>query len=143
MGKILRFTVGEPLMQCCAVLLCVAVCGCVVCVVVCWGVGGGVYASNTFPCVRSKRPPCVLAPRPHVLYMLAWCRCTHGDVLNLHTVFQRFTPHTPPPHKTQHTTHPHPHTTHTHILCSQMWSGACRSICLNTGKLTRSRLSED
>ena len=43
-------------------------------------------------CVHSKRPPCVLAKRPHMFNVMAFCRyirrrfeCTHGGVLNLST----------------------------------------------------------
>ena len=101
---------------CCAVLCCVVVCCgmwlCCVCGYVCWGRGGGVYASNTSPCARSK----------------------HGVFSVSH--------HTPHPHP-QHTRHstqhnrtpPHPHYTRKSCVCG--------SICLNTGKLTRSRHSKD
>ena len=63
-----------------------------------------------------KTSPCVVAPRPHVLYMWTWCRYTHGDVLNRYmeahwdphaAVFQRATPHI------QRTKHTHTHTPHT------------------------------
>ena len=101
-----------------------------------------VYPFNTPPCVHSKRPR-VYRHHAHMCFnMCAWCRhtrrrfeCTHGSVLNLHTVFSacHTTWHTPrhttthhdtPRHTTTHhdtprhtTTHHHtpPHTLHKHI----------------------------
>ena len=91
---------------CCEVLYVVVLCvWCVCCVL--GEEGGGVYASSTSPCVRSKRPPCVPAPRPHVSYMWTWC--THGGVLKLHTEVFSVPRHT---HHTPHTTHNAQHTTH-------------------------------
>ena len=78
---------------CCAVLLCVAVCGCV-CVCVCWvrerEEGDRVYVQNA-PRVYIQNVHVVPAPRPRVSYMWTWY---HGDVLKVHTgFFQRATPH--------------------------------------------------
>ena len=178
MGKILRFTIGEPLMHlrtllsfscgfyfnlslfslslfslfifislhlclssllfhlffsssllfafvwrvlCCVVLCCAVLCCCVLlfvvvlcvwlCVCAClWREGGGVYASNTSLCVRSKRPPCVHSERPrvywhhaHMFYTCARGAGIHGGVFSVshHTPL----PSTPPPQRTQHTTH--------------------------------------
>ena len=76
---------------CCGVLWCVMLC-CVLCCGVC-----GACPLNTSPCVHSTRPPCVRAPRAHVLYMWTCCRytrrcfeCTEGHVLSGHTGTFRF-----------------------------------------------------
>ena len=75
----------------CVVLCCVLFCvvwWCVVCGVAHWK--KPVRPLNTSPCVRSKRPHIVPAPRAHMLkYVYAWCRYergrferTHGDVVH-------------------------------------------------------------
>ena len=77
----------------CVVLCCVVVCCCMWLCCVCCVLGdgrGGVYASNTSPCVRLKRPPCVPAPRPHPAYTEAFC--TYTRIFSV-------------PHHTHHTTH--------------------------------------
>ena len=102
-------------MLCCFVLLlCVAVYGCVACVVECVGRGGGVYASNTSPCVRSKRLPCVHSRCPrvnrnraHIFYTCGRGAGTHGRFECAHGFFQRVTPH----HTPNHTTSRHANTT--------------------------------
>ena len=68
------------------VVVCVV---CVVCVVWCGVVSGcacvgGVVLWKKKTCVRSKRHPCVSAPRAHV-ETHARGASRHGDVLNLHT----------------------------------------------------------
>ena len=109
---------------CCALLLCVAVCGCV-CVE---GGGGSVYIERVFPCVL---------PRPHV-----WGR------LNVHTwCFQRVTTHT-----TSHTHTPTTTTTATTTTTQQRQrqhttttttttqnEPTCALMCLNADKHTNSR----
>ena len=130
--------VVDCLSLCCALLLRVAACDCVVCVVVCVGEGGeGVYASNASSCVRSKR---LLVYRHHanMFFFNGLGAGTHGDVLNVHTrVFQRVTAHTAPHHTTPHHDHNH---SHTHKTNNQP---TCGSMCANTEKLIRSRHSEN
>ena len=95
---------------------------------------------KTSPCVPSKRLR-VCRHHAHMCFnMCAWCRYTrtrawcrqtrrrsertHGDVLNSTNVFfQRVTPHTTTPHKTQHPTPPqqlsipqHTHTPHKNLV---------------------------
>ena len=94
------------------VWVCLGLCG-----LVCVGERGtGVCIERVSVCTF-KTFPCVLAACPHVSYMWAWCRytrgrfeCTHGGVLNVHTVF--FFPRffTVPQHTNTNT---HTHTKHT------------------------------
>ena len=74
------------------------------------GGGEGVYTSNAFPCVRSKRFR-VYRHQAHMFHTCGLGAGTHADVLNVHTgFFLRF--FTVPHHTTPHTpnTH-HDHTT--------------------------------
>ena len=126
---------------CCVlcVSLCVVVClfgsvsliGCVVglfvwvCLGLCvLGGGEGVYTSNAFPCVRSKRFR-VYRHQAHMFHTCGLGAGTHADVLNVHTgFFLRFftvpqhtntNTHTPNTHHdhndTTTTTTPRPHNT--------------------------------
>ena len=63
-----------------SVSLCLSLCGVVWCV---WC--PRVYVQKNLPCVRSKRPPCVPAPRAHVLPHAGVVAGTTRDVLNIHT----------------------------------------------------------
>ena len=47
--------------------------------------GARLGTQKTLPCVHSKRPPCMPAPRAHVLKHVRVCAGTHGSVLNVHT----------------------------------------------------------
>ena len=94
----------------CLVWVCLGLRG-LVCV---GGRGTGVCIERVSVCTF-KTFPCVLAACPHVSYMWAWCRytrgrfeCTHGGVLNVHTVFFFTFFHRAATHK-----HKHTHTKHT------------------------------
>ena len=74
---------------------------------------------KTSPCVRSKRPRVYRHHAYMFQHMCAWCRhtrgrleCTHGDVLNLHTV-TFLNPHTGFPRFFSVPQHTHTHQTHT------------------------------
>ena len=101
---------------------------------------------------------CVPAPRQHVLHTWAWCRYTRGRFERTHMFFS-VSHHTPRPHTyttttatatatpTQpqwHTTSlPQRHRTTRNQPNNNTNQPTCGSICLNTGKLTRSRHSEN
>ena len=95
--------------------------------------GGGVYVSNTSPCVRSKRP-CVQAARAHVLYMWAWYRYTPGRFECTHVGFSAC-------HGAHHTHHHHSHShSHTHNnnqLAAQFASTRENSPGLDTVRIDR------
>ena len=107
-------SVVDCLSLCCALLLCVAVSGCVL---LGRGRGGrGVCIERVSVCTF-KTFPCVPAPRPHVSYIWVWCWYTRGRCERTHVFFffsACHTKHHTKPHHTAHTHTPQPQPQHSH-----------------------------